>query len=252
MITKNCLNCRKDFMHRACPSDLDSGRAKYCSRECTRLSQWKLPKSFKCLHCSTLFQNKFGKLKKFCSKKCADKFRIGSVGWGKGRKFSKETREKQSIAKIGHIPWNKGLKGVMPTPWNKGCGVKSSLNSLIRESEKMKEWKRNILERDLYVCQECGQGIKHNGCVHHIYQFHHIMKEFEIDSVGKAEKCKKLWDIKNGITLCVPCHKDVHKRYNQVGKIIQELQEEGYLLREERKGKRAKSVWYKLKTYNIS
>ena len=31
-----------------------------------------------------------------------------------------EIKKQQSLKKIGHIPWNKGKKGVMPPPWNKG------------------------------------------------------------------------------------------------------------------------------------
>jgi len=28
-----------------------------------------------------------------------------------------------------------------------------------------------------------------------------------------AYKCKELWDIKNGITLCKKCHKKQHQKY---------------------------------------
>ena len=38
----------------------------------------------------------------------------------KGKKLSPEHIEKLRQAKIGHIPWNKDKKGVMPPPWNKG------------------------------------------------------------------------------------------------------------------------------------
>lgn len=36
-----------------------------------------------------------------------------------GYKHTAEQRLKNSLAKMGHIPWNKGLKGVL-IPWNKG------------------------------------------------------------------------------------------------------------------------------------
>ena len=39
-------------------------------------------------------------------------------------------------------------------------------------------------------------------------QFHKIMKEYNIKVFEQAEQCKELWDIKNGRTLCVPCHKE--------------------------------------------
>ena len=38
----------------------------------------------------------------------------------RGRKASLETRRKQSKARMGKEPWNKGTTGQMPVPWNKG------------------------------------------------------------------------------------------------------------------------------------
>jgi hypothetical protein len=37
-----------------------------------------------------------------------------------GYKHTEESKQKNRLAKMGNIPWNKGIKGVMPTPWNKG------------------------------------------------------------------------------------------------------------------------------------
>ena len=36
-----------------------------------------------------------------------------------GKKLSKETKRNMSLAHVGQIPWNKGLKGVQ-IAWNKG------------------------------------------------------------------------------------------------------------------------------------
>lgn len=44
----------------------------------------------------------------------------GGVSPRKGVKVSEEARRKMSLAKIGHTPWNKGTKGIMPPPWHKG------------------------------------------------------------------------------------------------------------------------------------
>jgi hypothetical protein len=42
----------------------------------------------------------------------------GSTGY----KHTEESKRKNSLAKIGHIPWNKGTKGVMKA-WNKGVPI---------------------------------------------------------------------------------------------------------------------------------
>ena len=41
------------------------------------------------------------------------------VAWNKGKKLSDDHKRKLVDAKIGHIPWNKGLKGSQ-VAWNKG------------------------------------------------------------------------------------------------------------------------------------
>ena len=53
-------------------------------------------------------------------------------------------------------------------------------------------WTKSILERDNYTCQECGRrGVK--------LQAHHIMSY--VDYIDLR------WEISNGITLCIDCHK---------------------------------------------
>lgn len=57
----------------------------------------------------------------------------------KGRPRSSETRKKLSEANMGHIPWNKGLKGKQAA-WNKGLKGKSPPN-------KGKQWVIDIETR---------------------------------------------------------------------------------------------------------
>lgn len=64
-----------------------------------------------------------------------------------------------------------------------------------RRSAKYKSWKQNVLKRDNYICQKCGNA--NNLVVHHI-------KPFATDKEAR-------FDTKNGITLCQTCHKEVHK-----------------------------------------
>lgn len=93
-----------------------------------------------------------------------------------------------------HYKWQGGI-----TPFN----------SIIRGCKKMTEWKKEVFYRDGFSCVKCGSF----GCVihaHHIEHFSSIMLEYNIKTEEDAFKCDKLWDINNGMTLCVMCHKKIH------------------------------------------
>ena len=86
-----------------------------------------------------------------------------------------------AIGRMGknHHNW-KG--GIIPT------------NHLIRNSQKYKNWRMSVFERDKYTCVICGKV----GCyieAHHIQSF--------------AEFPKLRFDINNGITVCKDCHGDI-------------------------------------------
>lgn len=130
----------------------------------------------------------------------------------KGKTVSKETRKKMSEARKGIPTWNKGipcpyLKGSNNHNWNGGI---SPLAEKIRKHFKYRQWVSDIFTRDNFTCQECGQiGRKLNA--HHIKSFSLIFQKYEITTLEEALECEELWNINNGITLCVKCHKDLHK-----------------------------------------
>lgn len=63
-----------------------------------------------------------------------------------------------------------------------------------------KVWRKSVFERDDYTCQSCGaRGVKINA--HHRKQYAYFPDA--------------RYSLDNGVTLCVPCHKAVHRRrYN--------------------------------------
>jgi len=89
-------------------------------------------------------------------------------------------------------------------------GFKSKLTKSIRNSSKYIEWRLMVFGRDDYTCQECGE----RGCyleAHHINSFKNILIDDNITTFTKALNCEKLWDINNGITYCLECHKKKDK-----------------------------------------
>jgi hypothetical protein len=104
----------------------------------------------------------------------------------KGRKVSEETRKK-----IGKSNTKNGL-----TPFY----------TLIRHSFEYRQWSSDVFKRDDWTCQKC---LKRGGTLHahHIKEFYLILKENNLKSFDEAIKCSELWDLNNGQTLCVECHK---------------------------------------------
>lgn len=65
-----------------------------------------------------------------------------------------------------------------------------------RKTAKYSNWRTSVFERDDYTCQKCGQvGGELNA--HHIKHF--------------SKYPKKRFDLNNGITLCLECHKEEHR-----------------------------------------
>ena len=116
----------------------------------------------------------------------------------KGKHRSEETKEKirkymlenpRDVTKC--IFWKGGI---------------DSLSSSVRKCWKYREWRDFVFKRDNYTCQECGEG-QGNKHAHHIKSFSLLLKNNNISSEEQAILCEQLWDINNGITLCVACHK---------------------------------------------
>ena len=85
----------------------------------------------------------------------------------------------------------------------------------IRDGRLYKDWRHEVYERDNYTCAECGAKRSEGNPVyieaHHIKHLIKIMANNNIKSYEDAENCKELWDVSNGLTLCLECHKKKHK-----------------------------------------
>lgn len=126
----------------------------------------------------------------------------GKNTWSKGRKLSKEHKLKVSQSLLGNKrslgykhsketskKWSDIRKGSNHYNWQGGI---NSINDTIRHSFEIKEWRKNVFERDNFTCVDCG---KKGGNLN----AHHI-KPFALYPDLRFE-------LSNGITLCVPCHR---------------------------------------------
>lgn len=126
----------------------------------------------------------------------------------KGRKLTSEHKKKISLALKGKKPKNfdsirklaylNPIKGDKHYNWQ---GGKTKREEKLRNSLHYKLWRRSVMKRDNYICQSCfvrGGYLE----VHHIIPFSQIVMKEEFD---------ELWDNKNGVTLCVPCHCKIDK-----------------------------------------
>lgn len=138
----------------------------------------------------------------------------------KGRTIPQEVRDKiskylkkyppKSVFRKGHRPAN--YKGTTP------------LREQIRKSPQHKEWVMNIMKRDWFTCQHCGDTKPNKFHVHHIKPFAELYGNFlrKYDYFSPMEDLETLYKLSlhyepfyklsNGITLCAKCHSQMHKK----------------------------------------
>jgi hypothetical protein len=76
----------------------------------------------------------------------------------------------------------------------------------LRSHYQYRIWRDSVFERDGYICQECGvKGGRLAG--HHKVAFSKLIRKAHIHNLEEGINCPSLWDVDNGITLCVPCHR---------------------------------------------
>lgn len=163
----------------------------------------KLHKSLTCQQCKTKFQvPPHRETAKYCTRACTDIARKGRVSPWKGKIPNAETREKMSKAK--RLSWSnpgyrqhmsdahKGHVNVSGDKHHNWRGGVTPTDKKIRQSKESKAWRSAVFKRDDFRCLDCGErGGQLNA--DHIYPF--------------ALYPRLRFDLNNGQTLCVACHK---------------------------------------------
>ena len=125
--------------------------------------------------------------------------------WNKGKKLTEEHKANLRKAKIGYIPWNKGLVGAQKGKrgeksnfWKGGTTLKNcGERKVIQNTPEYRLWRKSVFKRDDYTCQICNarnkEGLKLVINADHIKPFS-LFPELR-------------FDINNGRTLCSGCHR---------------------------------------------
>ena len=136
-------------------------------------------------------------------------------------KLSEEIKRNMSLSRKGKTSWKKGLVNIISPEARLKMSLKrrkelnpnwqgglSSVIHLLRESLKYRQWRSDIFTRDNFQCVIGGK--EHGNKLHadHIKPFFLIIRENKIDSTEKGFECEELWNLNNGRTLCIECHKN--------------------------------------------
>jgi 5-methylcytosine-specific restriction endonuclease McrA len=111
-----------------------------------------------------------------------------------------------SCSKKGRLNPQYGKRGKLNLNWK---GGRTKIENIIYISLKYNNWRKKILFRDNYKCKICNS--KKQLEVHHKIPLAHIVELYSIKTYNQALKCKLLWDIIWGITLCQKCHAKTKK-----------------------------------------
>lgn len=191
ILKRDCRYCNKCFERYSRPSHEAKGFDIYCSRRCASINT--ASKRF-----TPEVRAKISAAHKGIKHSWGDKISQAQIG----RKHSVETIRKISEAQKGKKSFMYGKTGELSHAWRGGT---TAINVLIRQSIRYRDWRTAVFERDNYICQHCGS--RGNVQADHIKPLSHIIRYNSIHTLQEAYGCKELWDVNNGRTLCIPCHK---------------------------------------------
>ena len=170
------------------PSKITRSNHHFCSLECYH----KFRKDKKRpIH--ALFMKDYWKTHKhpMLGKKHSEETRIRmSQSWDYSKSITPERNDQLSLSRMGELNPN----------WKGGPKIPKDIKNAMRKRREYLNWRESIFVRDNYTCQNCyTRSKKHNQVT---LEAHHINSFTDFPELR--------YSVDNGITLCRPCHLEVH------------------------------------------
>ena len=224
MINTLCKSCNNGFS--AKESQINRGMARFCSRECfgthhsTQMSginnpSWNGGLHVICQYCAKQFivNKSYAPHAKYCSKSCASKSKTGekNPNW-KGGNPKNDCVVCSLKFNVSRSDFERGFGKYCSRSCMAMAYTKNEVNPVTRLKKRIqtsllyRQWRSDVFSRDGFECIFCSSTDSLQAD-HFPMSIAELMRKHELTDIEQAKSCEELWNINNGRTLCVSCHR---------------------------------------------
>ena len=182
LIRKICPTCKKEFFFVLTGKGSKRRNQEFCSRACVR-NKTQFKKGFTSRFGIKHYEETKKKLSELVKKRIIE----GKHNFVKGHQFG---------FRKGFVPWNK----------DKDFGGTEYLAKRISWLVVYRKWRLAVKKRDNFQCVDC-RNKKNLNVDHYPVSLVELIRKYKIKEPQEAKKYREFWNINNGRTLCIPCHK---------------------------------------------
>ncbi len=207
MITKNCLQCGKEYRTRE--------RGKFCSLECSGLSggykrgERPSPRTeFKKGQVGIWKGKERPEMRGRNNPKWVEKIFIACVECKKEVQCTERVKRKFCSHSCRARYW---FRGKTNPHWN---GGNSKWKDTLKSSDEYKDWRMKVFQRDRFTCRWCGFRSKKSK----------PRPDIEANHIYPLRDYRELaLKVENGITLCVNCHRKTYGKEMKLVMVFKEI-----------------------------
>lgn len=190
-------------------------KRRFCDRTCSDRAKEKKT-TVRCTECGKIEAVHLGRAKeyRFCSRTCSATWRkrerpglkkkypakrwnqaITCLHCGETKTVETTTADRKYCSEdCKNAAHKRRMRGKGNSHWDGGT---TDTGNRVRGTSEYKAWRKAVFERDGYACTICGAAQGNNLHAHHVKPV--------------ATHPEFVFEVSNGATLCVECHKDVHR-----------------------------------------